>query len=77
MAAAGGAVYLSIMISTVVFSWQTDRLTFAAACVFALSDLMLIFNAAVNAGVLMRTAALLVYYISLLIYGCSLWKRSI
>lgn len=75
--AAGGLLYISILISTVVFSWSLDKMVFAAALIFALSDCFLVFNMLTDSTMIMQILALLVYYGSLLLYGAVLWKRSI
>ena len=68
--------YLSIMISTVVFSVKLNKLIFVSAIIFALSDCFLIFNMTVKPTVLMKLAALLIYYISLHLYGIAVWEIS-
>ncbi|MBR3227862.1 MAG: hypothetical protein IKF68_04890 [Erysipelotrichaceae bacterium] len=72
----GALVYIAILISTVVFSYSLDRMIFAAAMIFAFSDCFMIVNILTDGALIMRILALLVYYISLLLYGTALWKRS-
>jgi hypothetical protein len=76
-AAAGVLLYISILISTVVFSWSLDKMVFAAALVFAFSDCFMAANLLTQSSILMKILALLVYYGSLLLYGAVLWKRAI
>jgi hypothetical protein len=40
-----------------------------AAAVFACSDIFMVFNILTDSGFLMKLTALLIYYISLLMYG--------
>ena len=57
--------YLSIMITTVVFSRHLPRIIFLAAIIFAISDCLLIVNIIVTPSFLSRLLALLVYYCAL------------
>jgi hypothetical protein len=75
--AAVGLVYISILISTVVFSWSLDKMIFAAAAIFAVSDCFMVINILTDGSTLMKILALLVYYGSLLLYGAVLWKQNI
>lgn len=74
--AAGPFLYISILISTVVFSWSHGKMIFAAALIFALSDCFMVGNMLFNSTILMKILALLVYYGALLVYGTVLWQRS-
>lgn len=76
-AAAGALLYLSVLISTAVFSWPLDKMIFAAAVIFAGSDIFMIVNIMTGGSTLMKILALLVYYGSLLLYGAVLWKQNI
>ena len=64
--------YIAILISTCVFSFRMPRIIWLSAMVFALSDIMLVGNNAFNESLIMRIAALLVYYVSLLMYGTAI-----
>ena len=64
--------YISILISTCVFSFRMPRIIWLSAMVFALSDIMLLVNTAFNGSLFMRIIALLVYYVSLLMYGTAI-----
>ncbi len=75
--AAGPFVYISILISTVVFSWSHGKMIFAAALIFALSDCFMVINMLISSNIFLKILALLVYYGSLLLYGTVLWQRSI
>lgn len=70
-----GGIYFCVLIATVVFSLSLERMVFAAAIVFALSDCLMIANKFGGGGMIMRIIALEVYYGSLLLYGAVLWKR--
>lgn len=72
----GGWVYLSILISTVVFSRSLQKMVFAAALIFAFSDCFMIANTFGDGSMLMKVLALEVYYCSLLLYGAVLWNRN-
>lgn len=74
--AAGPFLYISILISTVVFSWSHGKMIFAAALIFALSDCFMVGNMLFNSTILLKILALLVYYGALLVYGTVLWQRS-
>ncbi|MDO5439702.1 MAG: lysoplasmalogenase family protein [Erysipelotrichaceae bacterium] len=76
LTAVGTLIYISILISTVVFSFRLDKMIFTAAVIFALSDCFMICNIVTNGPMLLRILALLVYYGSLLLYGAVLWKRA-
>ncbi len=69
-------VYVSILISTIVFSWSLERLVFIAACVFAVSDVFMAVNLALKASMYMMYLSLIVYYFSLFLYGIVIWKRT-
>ena len=71
----GVLIYISILFSTVIFSWSLNRLIFMAAAVFALSDCFMVLNNVMNAGMFLKILALLVYYGSLLLYGIVIWKE--
>ena len=58
-----------------IFSWSLNRLIFAAAAVFVLSDCFMVLNNVMNAGMFLKILALLVYYGSLLLYGIVIWKE--
>ena len=72
----GLLLYVSILISTVVFSWSLEKQVFMAALIFAFSDCFLLVNNFFHGTVLMRILALLIYYGSLLLYGAALWQRN-
>ncbi|MBQ3292499.1 MAG: hypothetical protein IJH43_09105 [Mogibacterium sp.] len=72
----GGWLYLTVLISTVVFSWSLRKIVFAAALVFAFSDCFMIANVFGHGTMLMKIMALEVYYCSLFLYGAVLWKRN-
>ncbi|MBR2551616.1 MAG: hypothetical protein IKF05_01310 [Erysipelotrichaceae bacterium] len=76
LAAVDTLIYISILISTVVFSFKLDKMIFATAVIFALSDCFMIYNIVTDGPMLLRILALLVYYGSLLLYGAVLWKRA-
>ena len=69
-------VYLSIMLSTVVFSRKLNKLVWISALIFGVSDCFLIYNMAAAEGMFMKTVALLIYYASLLVYGVAIWEIS-
>lgn len=69
-------VYLAIMLSTVILSYPLNKLVFASAVVFAVSDCFLITNMAIPSTPFMRLMALLIYYISLHLYGIAVWEIS-
>ena len=69
------AVYFSILVSTVVFSWSLEKMVFAAALVLAFSDCFMFIKDYFQGTMLMKILALLVYYGSLLLYGAALWQR--
>ncbi len=52
-----------------IFSKPLGTSVFMAAAVFACSDIFMVFNILTDSGFLMKLAALLIYYISLLMYG--------
>ncbi len=68
------AAYLSILISTIVFSFPLPRIIFCSALVFAFSDIFMVFNILNDGSMLMKFMALLVYYISLFLYGAAIWQ---
>ena len=71
------AVYLTILASTLIFSFPLDKEIFAAAAVFAVSDLLMIGNILFSGGTGMRTLALIIYYASLLLYGAAIWEKNL
>ena len=74
--AAGGLLYISLLISTVIFAYPLGTMCFMAALIFALSDGFMIVNIVTNGSMFMKILALAVYYGALLIYGALLWKRN-
>ncbi|MBR2801782.1 MAG: hypothetical protein IKE21_04170 [Erysipelotrichaceae bacterium] len=72
----GAWAYFLILISTVVFSHSFEKLVFAAAAIFAVSDRFMILNIVMNSSMPLKILALLVYYGSLPLYGTVLWKRN-
>ena len=71
------ACYLSILVSTCIFSYPLPKCIWTSAMVFALSDILLILNIVLDGSLFMRILALLVYYGSLILYGISLHTLNI
>ena len=71
-----GAVYQCILVSTVVFSFSLKKIIFAAACIFAVSDIFLIYNMVAQSPFILTLLSLIIYYVSLLAYGIAIWKIS-
>ncbi|MBQ1476906.1 MAG: hypothetical protein IIZ33_02025 [Erysipelotrichaceae bacterium] len=69
-----GMIYIAILVSTVVFSTHLPKIIFVSAAVFAVSDIFLIVNIVVSGNILMKTAALLIYYGAMLMYGIAIWE---
>ncbi len=69
-----GIIYFSVLISTVVFSFRLPKIIFAAAVIFAFSDLFMFFNMFSGGTIVMLILALLVYYFSLFLYGWGVWR---
>ena len=65
----GIIAYAAILFSTIIFSKPLGTSVFMAAAVFACSDIFMVFNILTDSGFLMKLTALLIYYISLLMYG--------
>ena len=68
-------IYLSILICTTVFASNMKRNVFIASLVFALSDLLLIINILIPTGFFAKLFALWVNYLSLILYGISIWEN--
>ena len=66
--------YLSVLVSACVFSFPLHKMIFLFAAVFALSDVLLIVNIIIPPSLFMSITALLVYYLSLILYGICIWK---
>ena len=63
LAVIGVIAYAAILFSTVIFSKPSGRLIFACASIFALSDLMLVFNIINKSGFFLTLVSLIVYYV--------------
>ncbi|MBR3006347.1 MAG: hypothetical protein IKH68_06805 [Erysipelotrichaceae bacterium] len=68
-------IYLSILSFTTVFSFNMRRIVFIASLIFALSDILLIINILIRPGFLASLFSLCVYYLSLILYGVSIWEN--
>jgi len=71
-----GAIYQCVLVSTVVFSFNMKKIIFTAACIFAVSDVFLIYNMLAHSPFLLTLLSLIIYYISLLAYGIAIWEIS-
>ncbi len=68
-------IYLSILCCTTVFASNMKRNVFIASLVFALSDILLIINILIPPGFFANLFSLWVYYLSLILYGISVWEN--
>ena len=70
LAVIGVIAYAAILFSTVIFSKPSGRLIFACASIFALSDLMLVFNIINKSGFFLTLVSLIVYYVTSAVWLC-------
>ncbi|MBQ6216992.1 MAG: hypothetical protein IJK53_06355 [Erysipelotrichaceae bacterium] len=68
-------IYLSVLSFTTVFSFNMRRIVFIASLIFVLSDILLIINILIRPGFLASLFSLCVYYLSLILYGVSIWEN--